>query len=79
MQMGKMGLAGAGVLMAAATLLSGCGSEEQQERPLSVENGKIVDYRGGEVILRGVERGGGLVLEKGGWRFYSTGGAGVVW
>ena len=63
MQMGKMGLAGAGVLMAAATLLSGCGSEEQKERPLSVENGKIVDYRGEEVILRGVNLGGWLIQE----------------
>ena len=63
MQMGKMGLAGAGVLMAAATLLSGCGSEERKERPLSVENGKIVDYRGEEVILRGVNLGGWLIQE----------------
>ena len=40
--------------MIMAVLLSGCGKNEA--RPLHVEDGKIVDHNGEEVILRGVNQ-----------------------
>lgn len=44
-------------------LLAGCGSKENENRLLHVENGKILDYNGEEVILRGVNLGGWLIQE----------------
>ena len=55
--MKKIGLLG--VLMLMAILVSGCG----KIRPLRVEEGKIVDHNGEEVILRGVNLGGWLIQE----------------
>ena len=55
--MKKIGLIG--VLMLMAVLVSGCG----KIRPLRVEEGKIVDHNGEEVILRGVNLGGWLIQE----------------
>ncbi len=55
--MKKIGLLG--VLMLMAVLVSGCG----KIRPLRVEEGKIVDHNGEEVILRGVNLGGWLIQE----------------
>lgn len=59
--MRKYGLTGALIVMAA--LISGCGSGKDGNRMLHVEEGKIVNGSGEEVILRGVNLGGWLIQE----------------
>lgn len=60
--MKKIKLAGVCVLMS-ILLLTGCGRSVSAERFLTVENGKIVNGRDEEVLLRGVNLGGWLIQE----------------
>lgn len=51
------------VVILSAMLLAGCGQASGNSRFLRVENGKIVNEKGKEVVLKGVNLGGWLIQE----------------